>query len=236
MIRLTCYVHLAPTAPPDAISQLVDAVNAGARELDVLALHAAPTAPVTIGGGELTFLAAFRDVDSCEAARRHPYVQATIRPLLDRFAKHVETVRYTQGPAIVQAPGIEGCVQRTLLMRIDPAADPDEILAFEQALADMTNYISAIRNSSLSRVDEVLNPTGPHWTHVWEQEFENLDDLNGPYMRHAYHWSYVDSWFDPQAPNHLVDTTLLHSACDLRRSILALARDANGADLDETGS
>jgi hypothetical protein len=56
-----------------------------------------------------------------------------------------------------------------------------------------------------------------------EQEFETLEGLTGDYMQHAYHWSWVDTWFDPQAPNRIVDTTLVHAMCDLDRSLLALA-------------
>ena len=86
-----------------------------------------------------------------------------------------------------------------------------------------TRYIDAIRNSSLSRVEEVHQPTGPEWTHVWEQEFATLDGLTGPYMMHGYHWSFIDTWFDRQSPRHIVDPVLIHSACALRHSILARA-------------
>jgi hypothetical protein len=108
-------------------------------------------------------------------------------------------------------------------VHIDPAASPAAVRAFERDTSAMTRYIPAIRNSSLSRVQEVHNPLGPVWTHVWEQEFTALADLTGPYMQHAYHWALVDTWFDPQAPNRIVDSTLIHAACALRRSILALA-------------
>jgi hypothetical protein len=222
VIRATGFVHLRPDAPPDAADRLVQAVRDAPAGL-ALAVDAARTAPMTRGGGDVMLLAAFRDEDECEASRHHPYVETVIRPLLDRLAAHVEGVRYTQGPVVVQDPAIRACIQRTLLVRVDPATDPAAVIAFERDLADMTRYIGAIRNSSLSRVDAVSSPLGPTFTHVWEQEFETLEGLTGPYMQHAYHWSLVDTWFDPQAPNQIVDQALIHAACDLRHSILALA-------------
>jgi hypothetical protein len=223
VIRVTGFVHQRPDAPADAADRLVQAVRDAPDGL-ALAIDAARTAPMTRGGGDVMLLAAFRDEDEREASRNHPYVKTVIQPLLDRHAAHLEAVRYTQGPVVVGEPAIRDCIQRTLLIRVDPATDPVRVSAFERDLADMTQYIGAIRNSSLSRVEAVSGPLGPTWTHVWEQEFETLEGLTGPYMQHAYHWSFVDTWFDPQAPNHMVDQDLIHAACDLRHSLLALAQ------------
>lgn len=225
MIRVTAFVHLDASAPASAASSLIETVRGAASELDALTIDAAPTAPFTRLGGDVMILAAFADAESYAAARRHPYVELTLRPQLAQHAQHVEAVRYRQGPTNVRAPELERGVHRTLLLRVDPSADPRDARALERALIDMPAYITEIRNSSLSRVDEVRGSLGPMWTHVWEQEFDTIDALSGPYMRHAYHWSYVDTWFDPQAPNHIVDTRLLHSACDLRRSVLAATVD-----------
>lgn len=223
MIRSTSFVHLLDDAGPGAVEAIVAAVRGAAGELDALVVDAAPTAPVTVGGGQVMLLAAFRDGEAMEAARHHPYVVEVVRPVLERWAAHVESVRYTQGPVVVQDPGIGACLQRTLLLRVDPGADPARVRAFEHEIGDMGAYIDTIVNSSLSRVDEVRHPLGPTWTHVWEQEFASLEGLRGAYMQHPYHWALVDTWFDPQAPNHLVDTTLVHAACDVRQGILALA-------------
>ena len=87
----------------------------------------------------------------------------------------------------------------------------------------MPRYIDTIRNSSLSRVESMSDSLGPEYTHVWEQEFVDLDGLTGPYMMHGYHWSLVDTWFDAQAAHPIVDPRLIHAACGLRRSVLACA-------------
>lgn len=227
MIRSTAFVHLVPDGDPDVAEHLIEAVRAAADELDVLAVDAARTA-VSHRAGDVMLLAAFRDLDTYETARRARYVETVVRPLLERCAAHVESVRYEQGSVDVQEPWLADGVHRTLLVHVETATDPATVAEFERTVAAMPRYIDAIRNSSVSRVDEVRNPGGPVWTHVWEQEFRTLDGLTGPYMQHAYHWAFIDPWFDPQSPRHAVDTTLVHSACELRRSILALAPPLTG--------
>ncbi len=145
-----------------------------------------------------------------------------MQPLLEHCAHHVETARYRQGPVEVREPALREGIQRTLLVHVDPVkGEAASVRRFEHDLRDMPRYIDSIRNSSLSRIDAVDASLGPAYTHVWEQEFVDLDGLTGPYMLHAYHWSQVDPWFDAQAPGAIVDPTLVHAACGLRRSILA---------------
>ena len=36
------------------------------------------------------------------------------------------------------------------------------------------------------------------WTHVFEQEFTDVEGLMGPYLMHPIHWAVVDRWFDPE--------------------------------------
>jgi hypothetical protein len=223
MIRASTFIHLRADAEASARDELTSALRSCADHLDLVALQVAPTEAPAHRAGDIMSLAAYADLESYDTARAHPYVQTVLEPLLHKHAGHVETVRYEQGPVILQEPDLRDGIQRTLLLRVDPACAPGAVAAFEHELADMTRYIDTIRNSSLSRVDIVDNPAGPAWTHVWEQEFQTLDGLTGLYMEHPYHWAFVDTWFDPQAPNHIVDVTLIHAMCRLDRSILALA-------------
>lgn len=96
-------------------------------------------------------------------------------------------------------------IYRALLVAIDPDTDPAQVAQFESETAAMPGYIHAIGASRLSRVD-----SGTGWTHVWEQEFADLDGLTGPYMTHPYHWSHIDRWFDPERGTKIV-TRLCHS-------------------------
>jgi hypothetical protein len=219
VIRVTGFVHAAP----EIVDELARAIRSAGDGLDLAALQVSPTKPVAHRAGQLMVLAVLPDLDAARRALEHPVVTDLVRPLLDDRASHVEVVCYEQGPVDLQEPDLTGGIQRTLLLHVDASASPEQVAAFEHQLRSMPRYIDAIRNSSLSAVREVWGGTGKPWTHVWEQEFETLEGLTGDYMQHAYHWSWVDTWFDPQAPNRIVDTTLVHAMCDLDRSLLALA-------------
>jgi hypothetical protein len=221
VIRSTSFVHLQPDADPQCVDRLVAAVRAADRELDALAVDAAPTTRNSHRAGDVMLLGAFVDEEAAARAREHPYVESVVRPLVEACAAQVETVRYPQGPARLRQPDVTGAIHRTLLLHVDRETDPTLVERFELDLADMPRYVDSIRNSSLSRVDSMTGSLGPEYTHVWEQEFVDLDGLTGPYMMHGYHWSLVDPWFDAQSPRAIVDPRLVHASCGLRRSILA---------------
>ena len=79
-----------------------------------------------------------------------------------------------------------------------PDTDADTVARFEDELSSMARYIPAIRAWQLSRVDDAIGTS--QWTHVFEQEFSDVDGLMGPYLMHPIHWAVVDRWFDPNAP------------------------------------
>ncbi len=95
-------------------------------------------------------------------------------------------------------------IKRTLLLRVYPGTAVAVVDRFEAELAAMPSHIPAIASWTLSRT------THPHWTHAWEQEFADLDGLNGDYLLHPYHWTCVDRWFDPEMPNSIVDPAIAH--------------------------
>ena len=221
MIRTTSFVHLQPGADPQCVDRLVESVRAADGEIDVLAVDAARTTPKSHRAGDVMLLGAFADAEAAARTRAHPYVESVVRPLVEACAAHVETVRYPQGPATLQQPDLTDGIQRTLLLHVNRETDPALVERFERDLADMPRYIDSIRNSALSRVEAMTDSLGPEYTHVWEQEFFDLDGLTGPYMMHGYHWSLVDAWFDAQAGHPIVDPRLIHASCGLRTSLLA---------------
>lgn len=105
-------------------------------------------------------------------------------------------------------------IWRTLLLRVRPGADVQQVQAFEQDLLRMPHYMQGIRNWNLSKV---TSPSS--WTHVWQQEYASIDDLLGEYLLHPFHWGWVDRWFDPEFPEWTVDH-LSHAFCPLKTSIL----------------
>ena len=223
MIRTTAFVHLRPDATPARVDELIDAASHAAEETDAIAADASRVTSNAFRAGDVMLLGAYTHQSALEHALGSSHFTEVLRPLLAELATHVEAVRYAQGAATIREPDLTDGIHRSLLIRVDPDTDPVIVERFEHELAAMPNFIDAIRNSSLSRIDAMHASLGADYTHVWEQEFATLDGLTGPYMQHAYHWSVIDPWFDVQAPVHIVDPVLIHSSCHLRRSILTLA-------------
>jgi hypothetical protein len=110
-----------------------------------------------------------------------------------------------------------GTVYRALLLRVSPGVDAGTLARFETELSFMPRYIPAIRAWQLSRVDDAIGASS--WTHVFEQEFSDLDGAMGPYLMHPIHWAVVDRWFDPECPDVIVRDRVCHSFCRCETSL-----------------
>ena len=104
-----------------------------------------------------------------------------------------------------------GSVYRALLLRVLPGTDAPTVARFEDELRLMPRYVKTITAWQLSRVDEPVGAS--EWTHVFEQEFTDVDGLLGPYLLHPIHWAVVDRWFDPECPDVIVRDRVCHSFC-----------------------
>ena len=111
-----------------------------------------------------------------------------------------------------------GTVYRALLLRVLPDIDAGTVARFENELCSMARYVRAIRAWQLSRVDDAIGTS--QWTHVFEQEFSDVDGLMGPYLMHPIHWAVVDRWFDPECPDVIIRDRVCHSFCHCDESIL----------------
>ncbi|MCB0057173.1 MAG: Dabb family protein [Caldilineaceae bacterium] len=122
---------------------------------------------------------------------------------------------------LAYAPLVTGCrqadmtngIRRTLLLRVHPNAEHSSVARFEQEVAAMPDYMEGIRNWSLGRV---ISPS--RWTHVWQQEYQQVEDLLGEYLMHPYHWGYIDRFFDLDSPDCIVDQHLAHCFSPLASS------------------
>jgi len=137
----------------------------------------------------------------------------------DALVAETDALRFEPQATRVPEPGIRDFVKRTLFLRVLDATPAEIRERFEGDLRRMPDYVSTIRNWSLSRSDPGLQPT--RWTHVFEQEFESVEGLMGEYMMSPFHWGYIDGWFDPECPQRIVDTHLAHVFCPAATSILA---------------
>ncbi|GAB1811068.1 Dabb family protein [Mycobacterium sp. MUNTM1] len=115
--------------------------------------------------------------------------------------------------------GATGTIYRALLLCVLPGIDADTIARFEDELRLMPRYIKTITAWQLSRVEQAVGMQD--WTHVFEQEFTDVEGLMGPYLMHPIHWAVVDRWFDPECPEVIVRNPVCHSFCAITGPVLS---------------
>jgi hypothetical protein len=115
-------------------------------------------------------------------------------------------------------PALRGGVKRVLVVRVLDRTPTDVVERFEDELARMPEFIPAIRNWSLSRVEMVAGDEV--WTHAWEQEYRDRASFQA-YMDSPYHWGVIEKWFDPTFPERIVDTRLAQVFYDIESSLLS---------------
>lgn len=184
-------LHLPPDLPEDQRKGLLEGLGQTPEAL------LRPTLPGVYNGGD--YLLKLRGPD-----RR---AVATARPVPPPV--HADSAVYQDGEG---GGDWSRCgVYRALLLSLRPQAPAAAVARFEREILAMPRYIRSIRAWRLSRV---LESSGARrWSHVWEQRYDGLEGLTGPYMMHPYHWAWVDRWFDPESPDWMVDTHLCHSFC-----------------------
>jgi Stress responsive A/B Barrel Domain len=144
-----------------------------------------------------------------------PVWSSHVLPLLDGV--QMTTVGYRIMRSSVRQAG-EG-IWRALVFRVIPAGFPDGAAALESQLLLMPKYVPAIRSWALSPVSFDEGPK--HFTHVWEQEFDDVSGLTEDYMVHPIHWGLVDTWFDAESPNYVVDPLLIQVVARINQTIMS---------------
>jgi hypothetical protein len=172
--------------------------------------------PPSFGGGDATW-----DLETAVPLDQLPVVTALTTPgtgplrSCDRVA--LDPVRMGFDPF----PGPR--VKRTLLLTVKPGTAQALVERFELSMAAMAEHIPEIRSWSLSRVDRERSDAG--WTHVWEQEFVDLDGLRRGYMQAAYHVTAVERWFDPEIPGAVVEPAVAHLMRPAYRPVIGRKTD-----------
>ncbi|KAA0102781.1 Dabb family protein [Mycolicibacterium sp. P1-5] len=191
--------------------RVLDAVRAAAQRSGAVGALVEPTLPGSRNGGDILVHLRFPDRSAWEASGFDD-------ALADSAISHINGATYEGSPAV----RARGTVYRTLLLRVPPDVDSATVATFEQELAMMPRYVSAITAWQLSRVDDAIGTS--QWTHVFEQEFTDVDGLMGPYLMHPIHWSVVDRWFDPETTDMIVRDRVCHSFCRADSPILSTLR------------
>jgi hypothetical protein len=200
MYSVTRLIHTSSNVARD---RLLPSLRAFATDADYAVV--APTLPGVRNGGDILLHLRFRQAgqwrsvaDDLDAILSAPEVT------------HIDGAEYLGVPeaADQSAPGT---VYRTLLLRVAPDTDEASIARFEDDLRLLPRYVPTITAWQLSRVESAIGQSP--WTHVFEQQFTDVDGLMGPYLMHPIHWAYVDRWFDPECPEVIVHDRVCHSFC-----------------------
>ena len=178
-----------------------------------------PTLPGVMNGGDFIWHLQFADEAAYRACLGQADWRERVDPLFkDGTFKRFQSVAYEGGLSGIRPVKLSHGVYRTLILTIKPGTNPAAVARFEHELSGMAKYISSIKNWQMSHVTEAAGDR--QWTHVWEQEYEHLEGLTGPYMNHPFHWALVDRWFNPECSQWIVDKVLCHTYCEFKASVL----------------
>lgn len=174
------------------------------------------------GAGDYSWDLLYRDREAARNAQAGAWWRETVLPALAGACRAYSALGLHTLAAGARDPGLRGGVKRTALFRLLPGVDAQRCGRFERDLLDMPAFIPAIRNWRLSRAEPLdwnAFGTAP-WSHVWEQEFGDLDGLTGPYMTHPHHWAHVDRWFDVESGTQIIETALCHAFSPLEHAMI----------------
>ncbi|MED5810998.1 Dabb family protein [Mycolicibacterium sp. 050232] len=188
--------------------RVLGALRDAAERSGALRTLVEPTLPGSRNGGDILVHLRFANEFDWENSG---FDDALADPAISR----VNGVTY-QGAPIRRG---SGTVYRALLLRVPPEVEAETVAAFERELAMMPRYVPTITAWQLSRVEQAIGASD--WTHVFEQEFTDVDGLMGPYLMHPIHWAVVDRWFDPETADVIVRDRVCHSFCELSRPVLS---------------
>lgn len=200
----TAQLHLEPDAEPNKVEEELKRRIQGLPGLGFFSLGG--NLPGSWGSGDFT-------LDLCFTS--DAFQDSTAAGLAQLpGVSHVDRMAYERLGGGQRAVGLKGGIWRTLLFRVRKDQAPAHVASLERDLLQMPAHMAVIRNWQLSRVS-----SSSGWTHVWQQEFATIDELQGEYMTHPFHWGWVDRWFDPEFPEWTVEA-LSHAFCPLATSIL----------------
>ena len=210
-------VLLIPTFAPGRREQAMRVLADAIAGLPGLQSHLlAPTLPGVYHGGDAICRLTFANTEAADAALASPAWAAAAALLADRQAvTQLDHAAYDRGRHGGDGPP---GLYRVALFCADVRPDAGRLASFADETAALATSISAIGRWQLSTAREAGGLR--RWTHVWEQEYRNLDGLLGPYMRHPAHWARAERWFDPEYPEHLVDPMLVHTFCAIDQPVL----------------
>lgn len=202
--------RLIDVAEPDR-DRILDNLRTAVRATTPLRSVVQPTLPGSRNGGDILIHLRFATDDQRDRA-----TDDLTAVLADPSVSRINGAGYGGTP--IRCGETPGTVYRTLLLRVRPDTPKGTVARFERELSSMPRYLPTIRAWQLSRVSAAVGTCS--WTHVFEQEFADVEALMGPYLMHPVHWAVVDRWFDPECPDVIVRDRVCHSFCPIADPVL----------------
>lgn len=217
MMFVALRILTLPDARADAAQDIARAIGEAALTLPgVESSWAAPVSPeAVINAGHVVWRAIF---ETEAQALRAPGTDAwsrAIAPLLK--GAQVSTIGYRLNQPMVRraGPGI----WRALVFQVMPNKPSELIRQLEEDTLLLPRHVPVIRSWALSPAAFTEGPKA--FTHIWEQEFDAIADLTGPYMDSPAHWGIADAYFDAEYPEYIVDPQLIQVVGSIEDSIIA---------------
>ncbi|WP_028463584.1 Dabb family protein [Nocardia sp. 348MFTsu5.1] len=212
MYKVTSLLHFAEGIDEGALRPIMARLREFAASSGAVRSLIEPTLPGVRNGGDLLVHLQFEKPDSWQVVR------AAFNAVVDApEVEHIDEVEYFSGESGTRSAN-SAKVYRTLLLRVEDDVSHQVIRQFEDETLRMPGFIDSITSWQLSRVVSARGAS--QYTHVWEQEFTDLDGLMGPYLAHPVHWAYIDKWFDPECPEVIIRDRVCHSFCRLDSSVI----------------
>ncbi|MGZ8809455.1 MAG: Dabb family protein, partial [Mycobacterium sp.] len=159
-------IHLAPNTDAPA---LIAKLRATADASDAERVLVGRTLPGVRNGGDILVNVRFRNPDNWTTVAGR-FAKALGNPAIT----HVDGAEY-RGVTREAETGKRATVFRTLLLRVAPDTDDTTVERFEADLRLLPRYVRTITSWQLSRVETAIGASP--WTHVFEQEFTDVDGL-----------------------------------------------------------
>ena len=215
LILIPTFASTLPASARDAVQSVI--TRAAVTLPGACSTLVEPTLPGVYNGGDLICRFAFTDLTACEVALAGAdWAQAQALLADEAIVSRCERVGY-EGGLSGGAPQDAG-LYRVALFCANVRPDAERLASFTADTAAMPDHVETMRRWQLSPTHEATGTRS--WTHVWEQEYLDRAGLEGAYMLHPVHWAHVERWFDPEYPEWLVDTVLVHTFCNFRRPVI----------------
>jgi hypothetical protein len=209
-------------ARPGALETALVTLQAATSRLPAVAdnLVARVHPGAAINAGQLVWRMVHDSEAAANAAMRSPAWQTAVLPVLAGCEVTGVGYRMTRKASRSEdaAAGRDGGIWRALMFSCLPHADPAHVRALEERTLLFPKYVPEIRAWGLNRAAWSEGRKPIHY--VWEQEYDDLAGLTGPYMTTPVHWGLVDAYFDADCPEYIVDPYLVQVAARTGGSVI----------------